>query len=323
MIVLFTLLLSSLHAQENRIYVMSADAPTSAFKAQLEVESQSKTYIDFYLTEKPQWSKVQKLQQTFEAAQKSYLTQTIKESLEQFEKVVEQRFDEDWDPPQIKMIHYALLRMAQHDSRKEFWLEEAIKWSSDMEPDADLFPPTFVVELQNRKQKMKMATFDLTVFKQNNEIVIINGEWIQSQDFIMRPEGVYRLTVVSNRYLPLSLKGTFKDLSAKMVSRTAFVRGSCANPDWTSSVQGQNLKAFFSAECQIALRENKKKPLDLNPAPVLVQNTLSETYPSPQSTTILDSKWFWIGAAVVGGFIAYKQFKPQKRDTEPSTQEGF
>jgi len=323
MILLLTLFLGVLHAQENKIYVMSVDAPTSAFKAQLEVESQSKTYIDFYLTEKPQWSKVQKLQQTFEAAQKSYLTQTLKESMEQFEKVVEQRFDEDWDPAQIKMIHYSLLRMAQHDSKKEFWLEEAIKWSSDLEPDADLFPPTFVAELQSRKQKMKMTTFDLTPFKQSGEIVIINGEWIPSQDFIMRPDGVYRLTVVSNRYLPVSLIGTFKDLTAKLISRVAFVRGSCANPDWAPSTQGQNLKAFFSTECQMALRDNKKKPLDLSPSPILVQNNLSETYPAQKSSTLLESKWFWIGAAVLGSFVVYKQFKPQKRDTEPSTQEGF
>lgn len=322
---LFSLLLINVaQAQETKIYVMGAEASIQAFKAQLEVESQSKSFIDQYLTERPQWSKVQKLQQAFEAAQKSYLSQPLKEATSQFIKVIELRFEEDWDQPQIEMIHYALLRLAQHDSHEK-WMQEAIRWNPELEPNTDLFPPQFVTDYKATKQKLKMKTWDLSSFKQNHETLIVNGEWIQSQDFIMRPEGLYRLTIISNRHLPLTLQGTIEDLNSKRATRALFVRGNCNQPDWNSQTSGQNLKVFFSPECQVALRETKKKDLNLAPSSnlVLEQSLMTERMPAPRTSSLFSSKWFWIGTAVVAGFVAYNHMKPKERGSEPSTQDGF
>lgn len=317
------LMINISQAQETKVYVMAVDAQPQAFKAQLEVDAQSRNYVDHYLTSHPQWSKVQKLQQAFESAQKTYLTQPLQDAVSQFAKVVEQRFEEDWDQPQIKLIHYALLRMAQHDRQKDQWLQEAIRWNPELEPDQDLFPPPFIAEWKSLKQQMKMRTWDLSAFKQNDETFIVNGEWFQSQDFIMRPEGTFRITLVSNRYLPITFKGTIEDLNTKMAGRIPFVRGTCTYPDWNTQAQGQNLKVFFSPECQVALRETKKKEFDLVPTASPSSSPMSERMPTPKTASIIESKWFWIGAAVVTGFVAYNQMKPQKKGSEPSTHEGF
>ncbi len=319
------LLIGTAQAEETKVYVMGPDASLQAYKAQLEVEPQSKSFIDQYLTTRPQWSKVQKLQQAFEAAQKSYLSEPLKEATKLFMKVADLRFEEDWDQPQIEMIHYALLRLAQHDSQGEKWMQEAIRWNPDLDPNNELFPPQFILDHKSTKQKLKMKTWDLSTFKQNGETFIVNGQWMNAEDFIMRPEGLYRLTVVSNRYLPLTTQGSIDDLVAKIQGRQLFIRGQCNQPDWNSQTQGQNLKAFFSPECQVTLRENKKKDLDLAPSSSLAldQSLMTERMPAPRTGSLFQSKWFWIGTAVVVGFVAYSQMQPKDKGSEPSTHEGF
>ena len=319
------LLMSTVHAEDTKVYVMGPDASLQAFKAQLEVEPQTKSFIEQYLTIHPQWSNVQKLQQAFEAAQKSYLSEPLREATKQFMKVAALRFEDDWDQPQIEMIHYALLRLAQHDSEKEKWMQEAIRWNPDLDPNNELFPPQFISEHKSTKQKLKMKTWDLSPFKQNGETFIINGQWLSSEDLIMRPEGTYRMTVVSNRYVPLTMQGSFEDLGLKLRSRQMFIRGNCNQPDWNSQTQGQSLKAFFSAECQVALRDNRKKDLDLSPTSSLAldQSLMTERMPAPRTSSFFQSKWFWIGTAVVAGFVAYSHLQPKDKGSEPSTHEGF
>lgn len=248
---------------------------------------------------------------SLQKAQYAFVSGDIDGARTLFNSMIQQLHNSDWSKEDQKALHYALTRLAQLsvDSKlQKKLLQAAIDFAPQALIDPVKFPPPLVEDYKKILDGSSETVWSLPDWSRNYQWVLINGQPQKLQGpFLKTRTGVKRFTFLSDRYESHSLVQTIETLQKIKHTPLALVSGNCQNPQWSSKLPQNLEKIYVTDDCQSAA--SQKSPAVL---------TAFQPNPQPQPSTQhwTRSKWFWIGAALVGAGVLVS-LEAQKKDSSP------
>ena len=239
-----------------------------------------------------------------------------------FSEMSQQRWKQDWNVEEKKIIVYAMLRLAQLNKKKRKQiLQKTLSFDNQLPIKEDLFPPPMVAEYKKIKNAMREKVYPLPENSKSFGKIMINGRPLKKgTSFFKASQGKKRFTFISNSYKTLSFVENPESLSKKTLKKEALATGSCQSPQIHQDFSGTQAYAFYDAHCLLPARGQIQ---DLLPQTAYGQN-LKARSESPLEKKWKKNTWLWVGATVLGVFATYKvleaqrQNRPQRIEVQPT-----
>ena len=223
----------------------------------------------------PPNSRAQEITTEMKLAQFEFLKGSIEKSKQHFRAIAKLRYQYSWRIKERKIIHYALLRLAQLE-------KEEVK--------------------KQFKTLQKQFKHNIWALPQNSGqfgSLLVNGRKVpMNSGFIRLPKGSYLFRFLSNRLEPYEVYTSTSELKAlKLISRSLSQKG-CINEEYKNikdiQVLGQHCQPQFDARAE---------QLSETPSSVTIKDLEAQNEPK-----FYQSKWFWIGLSVLATGLAYNEF---------------
>jgi hypothetical protein len=308
---IFCLFIFNLFAAD--VMVQSEQSHDLEYQKYINENTDKISFVDHLFQKK---SKDSRLGDLLKRAQFEFLKGSLDKARDQFQKIVDLSFEEDWNTEQREIINYSFLRLAQLQKKSHKQNETlllSLAFDSNSSANQELFPPPLISKRKSLREKLKTQVWALPNNTEKFDLVFVNGQKVDfSSGFLKKEAGPLRISFYSNKWRPQSFQLKASALSEVKVPVVPLVKGTCHNPVFnTDSLTRTKLTLFDqgctgTAQAQLASlptndptlsfpRENEKK------GPKFYRN-----------------KWFWIGISVVAiGLTAY-QINQNNQSSSPS-----
>lgn len=317
------LLLCGLHlsASAQTVLVQASHGPFDEYQARLQTDADTISPVKYYRGLQPSRSARDQLFDLFATAQKTFLEKGVDEARRTFLDVVARVDDQDWTETERRIFLTSFLRLAQFASNpkdQDKWLGQALIVSVDVAPDAKLFPPPLLQRLYRLRKDVPTLHAAEILQKTGWDKILIDG-LACSRDHCPSFPGlplVARITFLSNRWKPQTLKIPLSQLQDHSPDQMALLGGNCGSPQWSADATEIPHKApFFGLNCAASSSLNLKPSLPIEQIQV--------ASPSKDAKPFYRNPWFWagVGGAVLVAIALGAQ--DHGSETHPTTTYGF
>ncbi len=262
--------------------------------------------------------------QTFQSAQREFLSGDLKTALKLFQDVASTRHQVHWPPEERFVIHYSLLRAAQLSSTEQgrhHWLQKAIEFDWTEDPDPVVFPPPLIESYKSWKENLAFVELRPWILWPKAHGLLINGRRfaVSPGEVIQVPKAEnLLLSILSHSHLPLSTQSSTRELRQVKFDTKALAEGSCSQPHWPLSQRDYPIfsSVYFNSECVVT-----------NPKPAVIGIASSPHFekalrrktnfshlpaqPEMPSAKSSSTTWLWLGAAVIGSSILLHNYRSE------------
>ena len=318
-------------------WIRGVNTELSDFRGILRAEGEATSILDQQLKARPQAVAQKELLQTFENAQREFLTGSLERAQALFVQIANQKKDQDWNESSRLAIYFSLLRLGQLKSpgnEQDRYLSEAISFDPERLAEKDVFPPPMIQRLEELKSALqKQIVIWQQPIEKNFEVMIVDGRpiYLREQPKVEIWPGSHRVTFLSSTFQPYQAIGSQQELATiRPPNQVRFVEGSCQEPtlnfsptDSLTVVFPNHCLRHFSKGKWLAMSLPEKKPIDLSVHSEEVDQG-SSLPAAPTIETVAPKKWYhnkwmWIGAgAVLASAVGYAVYAGQNgggRDT--------
>lgn len=237
-------------------FIRGPGAKQDQFMATAEALNQP-TLADFLDENRPELAATEKLQRTFEVAQRNWLEGSIAKSRVHFKAITEMALADDWREPQRIVIQYSFLRLAQtasSEAEKSSWLKKSIDTFPDLMPEDSLFPPPLIEAFQDLRAKILGGAIEFDPHEHFSEFryLLLNGRRIAIQpDLKIRlTNSRARVTLLSDAHSSITELLAREDLVNFRPTPIPLASGSCEKPSLAAAPTGvESLKVVYSDTC--------------------------------------------------------------------------
>lgn len=259
----------------------------------------------------------------FEAAQRDFLAASMEQAKASFQKVVARRLDLSWPESDRRVLHQAMLRLAQIDGKHESeWLSAAARFAPDLKPDPRLFPPPLVKRAAVAASMVARQSLTWRpTFAHGVALILVDGRAYEGgrELAITLTPGDHLVEVQTNFSIPEKFVGNHQDVIRYTFAPRPIAGGTCASPSWQNNIDtGSNLAAFYSVNCVVKPGFDGWRNLTQTakaPGMVITDETKSLVLPrSPEIQEKKTSPWLWwalAGLATAGAFAIYEHNRPR------------
>lgn len=305
--------------------IQSEEISVTEYEAFLKTEPKFKSVIETLATQRANSSIAKELAENFEAAERSFLSDTVESAHENYKKVLALALASDWTESQRQLLFHSYLRAAQTavlEAQRQNFLDASIAFDPKSEPDEKLFPPPLVAEWRAVKKAVRSTTLQLPPRLKQFEGAFINGTKVDFKRYAIRvPARVFRLTLLSNRFEPVTRVGTVNDMRDWEPKTIPLSSGTCASPQIHTQML-EDPSVLYSDSCISTTKALGTASKATEMAPALFQKTNFAKETQSQDS-VLKKPLFW---GIVGSVVAIAAYSAsrQKNDEAPATHKtGF
>ncbi len=316
------LLLLILNLWAEPIAVQSLKSSDFEFETYLNNQPQVKSWIQYYKNQ----NKVarQSLYRELKKAQFEFISGDLEKSKKYFKNISDLKFQFDWNEEERKVIHFALLRLAQVTQEplvKNQLLTEAIEFDSSLVMDENLFPPPMVEKFKQLKKISKTQVWSLPKNAAEFDEILVNGKSHKGHTSFLRSAAArLRLTFLSNKYQTITLIQEPQHLESANLVLKPMALGDCDHPNWQMELDSSQQWLFVDEGCV----GESKNPQTLST--VSAQNleiSASNQNSSGSVPQILKSKWLWIGVSILAAGVVVSQNQKQSPQAQSKEVQVF
>jgi hypothetical protein len=268
------------------------------------------------------------LKNRFQKAQRQWLAGNTEAARSEFRALTELSQKADWRDPQREVLQASYLRLAQSASsgtEKSSWLEAAVRFFADLDPNPALFPPPLIEEFRAAKHRLldDAPEFEPWEVFPESRYVLIDGRKIETKERkpIRLAPGVHRVTALSDTHVAITEFLTASQLRLFRASPVSLVEGSCGTARLKSDLtQLRDAEIYSGASCT----GDSAKPLELKPQ-YLASNGLPLTATQRPAQVEGKKTWYWVlGGAIIAG-AGYALVREMNKEKGPETvhRSGF
>lgn len=247
------------------------------------------------------------LNEDLKKAQFHFLNSDLEKARSHFQKIINQRWNCDWNSKQRKTINYAYYRLAQININKVEQMQlltEAISFDENIPPNETLIPPPIVKMYQSIKKDLMPKTYSLpSEFKKFSHL-LRNGKKISLNTGVLQLNPMKaRYTFVSDSYLPESFILSPSQLENKTIDAEPLISGNCDNFQLSNEIQSADnqYEVYFSPDCQknstVTVASNTFR--HTNPQTLSDKFAYEQTLPQTNKKSWLRRNYLWVGAAAI------------------------
>lgn len=307
---IFLILISTLFAQD--VAVQGPTVSNIEYEKYLIKNPNQTPFVNYLVDQRN--PKEAELLEDLKKAQFEFLKGSMEEAKKTFQKIVDQKHEEDWSKNVRKTIHYSHLRLAQlekDENLKSKLLSDAFLFAPEIAVDQTLFPPPLQKQYADLFEKNSIQIWKLPKNSIKFSTLLVNGQKIENpSSFLRHRSGIVRISFLSNQWNPIHITTSLDKLESATLTLSPLVRGTCQFPRFSipnhPSVRFRMVDKTCSSQPHSQLASNE----NLLPPPKSPSNS---TIPK-----IFKSKWFWIGASVIATGFAINSAN-QNRNQGSST----
>lgn len=285
------------------VVVVSPGVPLSDAKA-YALQHDRYLLSDYLEATRPGEDHDQMLRAKLERAQRAWLGGDIENARAEFRAITELGLKADWRNSQREVIQTAYLRLAQTSesgTEREGWLESAVRLYGDLAPNASLFPPPLLGELDATKKRMALNTTEIEIADVFSDFryVLVDGRKV---DIALEPRirlttGLHRFTALSDSHEAVTEFLSAAQLRVLRLSPPALTTGRCHEAALRSEISRPapvDVEIYSGAACP-----SKISSL-LQPHRLLTSERGLSIPEAPEAKE--NRTWIWIvGAALIAG----------------------
>jgi hypothetical protein len=261
------------------------------------------------------------LQSYFLKANDHYINGSMENSKNFYKKVINMKWDCDWDGKQRGIIQWSYLRLAQVSNTQadtDHFLQELVDFDESIPPDASAFPPPVIekyIKIKAETARMNFNTESFPVYAK----ILRNGKPL-GKGSVRIPTNTARFSFLSDSHHPVFKVLRSDDLYKMDIFSSPFVTGSCK--DFHFSKPGkwfQDAEIFFSPDCIVDRPQNslaaaipsfKETNVVSNPIEMQLQQDARTHRP-----TWIERNYIWVGTAIVGALVISAEMNKRKEQT--------
>lgn len=294
-----------------KVLILAQPKNTIDYLTTLTSKDHLTQYSSFYIKQKINHTSTEKLKNAFEYAQLKYFSDEFDLATKLFDEIINIYKHKILNQEQnliLTKIFIFKASLSQKQNKQVYWLNKAFLQSPNLS-DISFAPETIKAkwsEVKNNHQKIKLK-LPVSVLKYDK--IIINNHVFDTYkvDEITWPVGPIQLHMISNSFLPLTIKTNWPIQNLKLTQPQLLVSGNCLQYQIEQSFNlSKELEIYFNKDCVIPIEaqvkvENKPKPIHL-----FADSKISLIHP------YLKSPVFW---TVLAGALLYLNNK--KEDSNP------
>ena len=158
---LLILFLAAESAFPQTVLLQAPTADRLEYRSALKAKSDSRSPSQTYVTQHPSKPNRRRLVDAFTRAQDAFLNDDQDQARADFRAVVEMAGEEDWQTSDRGLLLHASLRLAQlapSAREQREWLNRALAFGDDLNPERDLFPPPLMEDLERVRASRPRVT---------------------------------------------------------------------------------------------------------------------------------------------------------------------
>lgn len=303
---ILALLTSLLMAQD--ILVQGLSTSDIEYEKLVMAQPQKMSFTDYHLNQNQQFKS--DMEQTLKKAQFEFLKGSLQKAQSHFTTLAHLSHKANWSLESRKVIHYALLRLAQLSGsqvKQRQWLQHALVFDDSIKLDERLFPPPLVDSYNKIGRDLKAQVWSLPKNHHSFSTILVNGKKQNpNRSFLRHRPGRVRLSFLSNKYLPIEIVTDLNDLENLKISPQPIATGSCQAPTFNAQKPDNGQFVLNAQDCR-----------NLPPAQSVSHNVLSTVNENTRASSahFYKSKWFWIGLSVLAAGFTWKSLEQNHRSS--------
>jgi hypothetical protein len=328
----FILFTGSTASATGPIYIQHFETQDQQFKAELLARNEAISFDEFVQEKLVSPTLHENLKVAFMRAQDQFLKSEISQIESAWQDVANYAYKADWRDTDRAMLEIAFLRLAQlssEASQTRSWLQTAVSFDSNYQPDSQLYPPPLLQLYESMKKKQNLVEISTELMNGFSQ-VLINGTEIRigSAQVLKISDGIKRVTFISSRYQPVTRVVEARSIVDLRPEKKPLVEGDCLSarlsPYADKMLSSETSKIIFSDRCNalattLPLQSLKPQIKDFS-ADETIENRIETRHPPK----FYEKSSFWISTALATALIVTLQHSLQKDDSDrPTHREGL
>ncbi len=251
------------------------------YKTQILESYELESFTDYYINAPVKPAAQKKLRKAFTEANNFYQSGNYNKAVNKLKKVLSYKHSADWTSIYRNMIASAAKKLSTIDP------DNSGKWQD--------------VYLQFNNQD-NTITYDMSAISTEAQF-LVNGV-LQTGTTIQVPKNtLFRLTLISNKYMPASVVTNLDGLKTLEYRKRAFVSKSCSLAE-QNYLNPENIKIAYHKDCNMQKNQNFKE--------LFKDDTSLNRFEKYKVHKKKKNKWLLLGAGLIVGTVAYSYSQSQK-----------
>jgi len=282
------------------ILISHTNTSNESYTEELLSSKVDTSFIDYYLESPISEKQDEELRRAFSNSNNLYLSGERSAAIHELKRVMALRHKADWPPVYRKMISISAKQISTIDK------DNYRKW-------------THVNRIYSETIDEALYSKTYLKLKYKNTKILINGV-LQGSHYLLVPKGdSFRLTVISNKYIPYSLVTNYTSLKNHSFKLIPFLDNNCLINDPYKHI---DFKVAYETKCVKDPASNILKLLSDNSTEVTAdkKNMFSEiNKPTNKPSFLKKNKWLIIASTAAISILAYSY----KKNNESQSRRGF